>query len=147
MKKVLTISLISAVLIFSFGYTEVSFADKHIVSPNDDNKVTSPNDDFRVTNPEENKETGARAIRNPIKVNSIQDFIAEILKFIVKIGVPIVAFFIILSGFNFVTAQGNERQLETAKRGILYTVIGGILLLGAWGLAQVIGDTVDKIVN
>src|SRR5574344_1295163 len=48
-------------------------------------------------------------IENPIgdKVDSIPTLIKTALEFVVKIGVPIIAFAIIFVGFSFVAVQGN----------------------------------------
>ncbi len=84
-------------------------------------------------------------LQNPIKVNSIGGLVEELLNIVLIIGVPIVAFFIIYSGFLFVTALGNPEGLEKAKNTFIYTLIGGALLLGAWVLAQGIASTIDSL--
>jgi hypothetical protein len=53
--------------------------------------------------------------------------------------------FLIWSGFMFVSAQGNPEKIETAKSRLLYTIIGAILLLGAWTISQAIKGTVEDI--
>jgi hypothetical protein len=65
----------------------------------------------------------------------------------VKIAVPIITVFIVYSGFLFVTAQGNQAKLETAKRNFLYSVLGALLILAAWVLAQIIGSTVSELLG
>ncbi|MCX6753075.1 MAG: hypothetical protein NTW62_01850 [Candidatus Nomurabacteria bacterium] len=81
-------------------------------------------------------------ICNPISASTLNEFIKAILEGAIKIGIPIIALAIIYSGFLFVKAQGNEKELETAKKAILYTLIGAALLLGAWALAQLVSETV-----
>jgi len=51
----------------------------------------------------------------------------------------------IYSGFLFVSAQGNESKLTTAKTALLYTAVGTAVLLGARVISEVIGGTVDKL--
>jgi hypothetical protein len=81
-------------------------------------------------------------IKNPIKVDNIQDFIKTVLEGVLRIAIPIVVLAIIYSGFLFVKARGNEKELETAKNALLYTLIGAAVLLGSWAIAQIIADTV-----
>ena len=81
-------------------------------------------------------------IKNPIKVDNIQDFIKTVLEGILRIAIPIVVLAIIYSGFLFVKARGNEKELATAKDALLYTLIGAAVLLGSWAIAQIIADTV-----
>lgn len=86
-------------------------------------------------------------IQNPIGDNTmtLYDFIKKVIDFAIKIGIPIVAIAIIYSGLLFVTARGNDKQLETAKNAFTYAVIGGAILLGAWIFAQLIKDTIESI--
>ena len=87
-------------------------------------------------------------INNPLGQNgpqNIQDFIKAIVQIVLYIGIPIVALAIIYTGFLFVSAQGNSEKLTKAKNALLYTIIGGALLLGAFVIANAIGSTVDEI--
>ena len=90
---------------------------------------------------------GVTQIQNPINVSSFSDFIAEVLGILLKIGIPVVAAFIIYSGLMFVLARGNATELEVAKQRFLYTLIGAALLLGAWTIAQVISATVTALTS
>lgn len=82
-------------------------------------------------------------IVNPLPdVTSINGLIKTILEGVIKIGMPIIALAIIYSGFLFVTAQGNSEKLGTAKKSLLYTLIGAAILLGSWAIAQLISETV-----
>ena len=88
----------------------------------------------------------SQALCNPIpSVTTVGGFVQILLSIILTIGIPIVAFFIIYSGFLFVMARGKPEDLETAKRAFGYTVIGAALLLGAWVFAQAISATVNAL--
>jgi hypothetical protein len=88
---------------------------------------------------------GDTNLENPLQVSSLWGFLEAVLGWIVKIGAVIVGVFFVISGFKFVAAQGNEEKLSDAKRGFVYTVIGAVLLLGAWTLATIISSTVAEI--
>lgn len=91
-------------------------------------------------------DVAAVQLENPIpSITTIGGFVEILLNIVLTIGIPIVAFFIILSGFRFVTARGNPEALSEAKRMLLYSLIGGALLLGAWVLAEAIQNTVNLI--
>lgn len=90
-------------------------------------------------------DTTITKIQNPIKHNTINEFLKYIVEGILKLGIPIIALAIIYSGFLFVTALGNPTKLEKAKDALLYTVIGAAILLGSWGLAQLISETILQI--
>ncbi len=84
-------------------------------------------------------------LENPTKVNTLQDFIKEILTIVVKIGIPVATIFIIWSGFLFLTAQGDETQLKKAKTSFVWAVVGTAVLLGSWLLATAIKSTIDQL--
>lgn len=83
---------------------------------------------------------------NPLNVNSIADFIAKALKVLVIVALPIITLFIVISGFMFILARGNESKLTDAKKNFVYVIIGALLILGAWVIATLIGGTVSQLV-
>ena len=88
---------------------------------------------------------GTGKICNPIKTNTINDFIKTLLEGVVKIGIPVVALAIIYCGFLFVSARGNSEKLTEAKKALMYTLIGAAILLGSWAIAGLIANTVLSI--
>jgi type IV secretory pathway VirB2 component (pilin) len=54
---------------------------------------------------------------------------------------------VILAGFMFVTAHGDEEKIKTAKKILLYAVIGMVILLGARMISEVIINTVTSVDN
>ncbi len=84
-------------------------------------------------------------LSNPIKFGTFSEFAAGVTKTAVNVLMPFVVLAFIYSGFLFVKAQGNEKELETAKTAIWYSVIGAFILFGAWGFAQIISETVSTI--
>src|ERR1700744_3620933 len=72
----------------------------------------------------------SQSLNNPASVPDFQTFVADFLKAIVEISLPILTLFIVYSGFLFVFAQGNEGKLEKAKRNFLFVVLGAGLILG-----------------
>ena len=79
--------------------------------------------------------------------DDIPRFIAGVLKVMVQIGLPIVALFVLIAGYKFVSAGGNEGKLKDAKENFVYVIIGSLLILGAWVLATLIGNTVGQVVG
>jgi len=84
-------------------------------------------------------------LKNPLNFNSIPEFLAGALKALAMIALPIITLFLVISGFLFVTAQGNEQKLSKAKLNFLYVVIGALLILGAWIIATLIAGTVNQL--
>jgi Type IV secretion system pilin len=84
------------------------------------------------------------ALTNPLKggINSIDGLLVAILNVLMVLMVPVIVFFIIYSGFKYVMAQGNASQVEEATRSLTYAVIGGVLILAAIAIAEIIKNVV-----
>lgn len=86
-------------------------------------------------------------LNNPLNSNfsSVPAFIAGALKALAMIALPVITLFLVISGFLFITAQGNQQKLETAKKNFAYVIIGALLILGAWILATLIAGTISQL--
>jgi len=82
---------------------------------------------------------------NPIAFDTLSDFLVAVLNVIVTIALPIIVLAIIYTGFLFVSAGGNEEKLKKAKQAIVWTLIGAMIILGAFVLSKAISGTVDEI--
>ncbi len=82
---------------------------------------------------------------NPLKVDTFEALIAEILKVVVMIASPIAVLAIIYSGFLFVKARGKPEELKSARETLMGTIIGIAVLLGASVLSAVIKGTIQSL--
>ena len=82
---------------------------------------------------------------NPIRYNSIDAFLLEILKIVVQYGSLLIVFFLVYAGFQFVTAQGNTEKLSQAKQSLTWVVVGAFVLLGVYVLRAAICGTVKQL--
>ncbi len=88
-------------------------------------------------------------IQNPLGENntSVQALLLKIMNLVATVGAIIVVFFIIYSGFKFVTARGNPAEVSKAKDIFFATIIGGAILLGADIIANIVVNTVNTTVG
>ncbi len=85
-------------------------------------------------------------LKDPLgESTTLEGMLLRLFDIIFYIGIPVVAFFLIYSGFMFVVAQGRPGEIESAKRRLGWTIVGAILLLGAWTISQAIKGTIDDI--
>ncbi len=84
-------------------------------------------------------------IKNPLKVDTISEAIALFMRAVLRIALPFIVVFFIWSGFSFVLARGNPEKVKTAKNMFWYTIIGTLLILGAWVITNAIIGTVNSI--
>lgn len=83
---------------------------------------------------------------NPLRnITDLPTLLTAVLKALVKIGTVILILAFIWIGFLFVRAQGNPEQLKKARAAFLWTIIGGLILLGAESISTVIQSTVGKL--
>ncbi len=82
-----------------------------------------------------------------INITSISDLLVAILRIFITVATPIVALFIILAGFKYVTARGNAQKVQEATQAITYAIIGGLLILGAVAISGIITNVVNSIAS
>ncbi len=123
--------------LYIFGLTALVLVAPYITF----GQITTPpgNDGFTTPAGSENAVT----VENPLVAGSIVELFETILDVLLIFAVPIIVFFIIYAGFLYVTARGNESTIKQAHMALLYALIGGLLILGARVLIEVISGTVD----
>ncbi len=92
-----------------------------------------------------NSGSGVFTISNPISSNTFAQLVQNIALLMVKIGTPIAAIFLIYSGFLFVSARGNDKKLENAKRTFWYTIIGTAIIVGAYAIATAVVNFAQQL--
>ena len=85
------------------------------------------------------------AIPNTLAVSDLNGFVVGLLNALLKIGIPIMTIFLVYSGLRLVMARGNEKELEDAKKNLLWVIIGIAILLGAWTIVKVLKGTFDQL--
>lgn len=76
-------------------------------------------------------------------ITTLEGLLVAILNIIVVIAVPIIILFIIYAGFLYVTARGNADQTQQATRALTYAIIGGVIVIGAVAIAEIVKNVVD----
>lgn len=85
-------------------------------------------------------------LTNPLNsINSLPDFLNAILGAVVQLGTIVLTLALIYVGFLFVKAQGKEEEIKNARNALMWTVIGGLVLLGAQTIGMVIASTVKSL--
>lgn len=86
-------------------------------------------------------------IANPLKFCSLEQVLGALLDAVIKIGSIVLMLVLMYSGFQFVAAQGNEEKISKARNALMWTVIGGLILLGAKGIEVVISSTISSVTS
>ncbi len=86
-----------------------------------------------------------KEFKNPISAfDTIPKLLEAILNVITIIAVPIIVLFLILAGFQYVTARGNPEGIKSANRSLLYGIIGGVIIAGATAIRVIIQSVVGE---
>lgn len=115
------------------NYSACSAYDKNYTNTSSGTGTSSGNIGFGVK------------LKNPLKVDTIQDAVKAFMGAIVRVSIPFIVVFFIYSGFSFITARGNPTEITKAKNMFLYTIIGTLLILGAWAITNAIVGTINSL--
>lgn len=78
--------------------------------------------------------SGKICIPNPLKAETFEELLNNILNFIAILALALAPLLIVVAGFYFLTAAGEPARIDTAKKIILYTLIGLVIVLLSKGL-------------
>lgn len=71
-------------------------------------------------------------IESPIISQNFVSFANTVLRSFLGLAGTVAILFIIINGFRYMTAQGNEEQVGAARKGLQWSVIGLVIILLAY---------------
>lgn len=83
-------------------------------------------------------------LQNPLNVESIEEVIYLAIDILIYVGVAFAIIAIIYTGFKFVWAQGNPKEIEEAKRRFFYILIGLAILISSRVIVEIIRTTLRQ---
>lgn len=143
MKFLITVVFIFTILCNGILVQDTFAKDRTVTNPLGDSTATNPPGDTTTTRPPLKSVT----LESPLdsNISSIPKFFQAIIDILLVFAIPFIVFFIIYAGFLYVTARGNVETISKAHKALLYALIGGVLILGANVLLDVITGTVTDI--
>lgn len=75
-------------------------------------------------------------------VNRASELVIRIIEILLAIAGLIAVIFLIVGGFRYVTAGGNEEASESAKKTITNAIIGIIIIILAFVIVRVIANAI-----
>lgn len=82
---------------------------------------------------------------NPLNAGSLPELVGVVLDAMIELGSIALVLALVWVGFRFVSAQGNPSKIEKAREALMYTVIGGLILLGSAAISMVVQQTVQSL--
>ena len=87
----------------------------------------------------------SQGLSNPLgEVDSIEDVLVALLNAFIVIATPIIVLVVIYAGFLYVTARGNAEQTKQATTALTYAIIGGVILIGAVAISEIVANLVNS---
>lgn len=76
--------------------------------------------------------------------STIDELFFAFVNIIIVMAVPIVVFFLIYAGFLYVTAGGKPEQIKQASQSLMYGIIGGVIIVGAFAILEIVVNLVGE---
>jgi len=76
-------------------------------------------------------------------VSNIESFITTLVNILCAVAAPLCAVFLCIGGYGYITSSGNPEHLERSKRTIVHSLIGLVIVIAAF----VIANGVSSIAN
>ncbi|MDD2225017.1 MAG: pilin [Candidatus Shapirobacteria bacterium] len=71
-------------------------------------------------------------------VSKIQTFIQSVIQVLVTLAGLVSAGFFVWGGIGYITSSGDPEKLDRAKKTIIYSAIGLVIVLGAFVLSTIV---------
>jgi hypothetical protein len=82
-------------------------------------------------------------ITNPIATSDFSVLVSNFLKWILSVAGALTLLMLITGGVFYITSSGNEQKIETAKKMIIWTILGLMLILASYSIIVVL----DKVLT
>lgn len=77
-------------------------------------------------------------IPNPLKYNSFEELILNIIQFLFMLAIPVVALIIVIAAFILLTSGGEVKKVEQARNIIIWAIVGLIIIFLSFAIVDFI---------
>jgi len=83
-------------------------------------------------------------IENPFtKIKTVTDLIEAIIQFLKSLALAISVILVIYSGYLYITSAGNQKNIETAQKVLIWALVGIGVVLIASAITKIIEDILE----
>lgn len=88
------------------------------------------------------------ALGNPFsRIGTLKDLFEILLTIMQYVVSPILVLMLVYAGFRLVMARGNEKEVESARAMILWTIVGIAIVIGAQIISTAVQNTAEPFFN
>jgi hypothetical protein len=80
----------------------------------------------------------------PTTITGWVEVLITVVKWIYTIIFIVAVLFILLAAFNFITSKGDQTKVQTAKKQLLYAVIGIAVALLSYGVVNLVQNSLQS---
>jgi uncharacterized membrane protein len=77
-------------------------------------------------------------------VSQVESFMQSVIQVLAGLAGIVATVFIMIGGFGYMTSSGNPMRLEKAKRTLLHSGIGLVIVIGAFVISSIITSLATK---
>ncbi|MDP2624920.1 MAG: pilin [Candidatus Peregrinibacteria bacterium] len=123
-KTITTTSILLGLMLMNFASTQAAISIDDELHPE-----YAPEGYSEVYNPDGTAE-------EQFGVTSINYIIADIAVVLLQISGALAIFFIIMNGFNYIKAFGQEEEIQKAKKGLTWAIVGLLVVILSYAIVQ-----------
>jgi hypothetical protein len=75
-----------------------------------------------------------------LNVNSVYQLFVNAMNWVFSFAIVLAIILMIFGGISYMTAGGDETKLGTAKKRIIWGLVGAAIVIAAWGLINLIAQ-------
>jgi Type IV secretion system pilin len=84
------------------------------------------------------------AFADPAGVTQVESFMQSVIQALAGLAGLVATAFIMIGGFGYITSSGNPARLEKAKRTLLHSGVGLVIVIGAFVISSIITSLATK---
>ncbi len=124
MKKINWISLAQVIFVFVFTFAP----------------VVTPQLAIAQTNPLNRKFACQEQFGQNCDNTSVNDLIVRVIRILLGVAFAVAVLFLIIGGFYYITAQGNEEAAGKGKQTVINALIGIVIIIMSYVIVNVIAN-------
>ncbi|PIR06604.1 MAG: hypothetical protein COV55_03715 [Candidatus Komeilibacteria bacterium CG11_big_fil_rev_8_21_14_0_20_36_20] len=78
------------------------------------------------------------SLPNPLSVDSVPEFISNMIRGLLGVVGAIALFFLILGGFQWMTSQGNADKIQKGKDSMVWSIFGLVMVFVSYILINLV---------
>jgi type IV secretory pathway VirB2 component (pilin) len=80
-------------------------------------------------------------INNPVSFESLDEFVVHLVNLAISFSVLIAVVALIIAGFKYILAMGDEEKVEDATKSLIFAIVGLVIVFIAPLIVEFITNT------